>query len=121
MKTIGQSFEYIVQLAPACRLVGCDQLIIRAADVLVKFDVRRAPQTAALSVLMKDAADKQRIIAGMRAKQKRLLGSGSFQCDEQIGNDTAARGYRCRPSRANDWPAKKFPKASRHNRTVCDR
>src|SRR5690349_11384214 len=63
-----------------------NKLIIRPADLLVKFDVRPATQAAALSVLVKNSADEQRVIANMRAKQKRLLRSGAIQRDQDIGN-----------------------------------
>ena len=63
-----------------------NKLIVRPADLLVKFDVRSATQAAALSVLVKNSADKQRVIANMRAKQERLLGSSAVQRDQDIGN-----------------------------------
>src|SRR5438046_3751874 len=63
-----------------------NKLIVRSADLLVKLDVRSAAQTAPLSVLVKNSADKQRVIANVRPKQKRLLRSGATQRDQDIGN-----------------------------------
>src|ERR1043166_6817989 len=63
-----------------------NKLIVRPADLLVKFDVRSATQTAALGVHVKNSANEQRVIANMRAKQKRLLRSGAVQRDQNIGN-----------------------------------
>src|SRR6266576_5557944 len=63
-----------------------NKLIVRSADLLVKLDVRSAAQTAPLSVLVKNSADKQRVIANVRPKQKRLLRSGAIQRDQDIGN-----------------------------------
>ena len=61
-------------------------MIISAADLLVEIDVGCAAQTAALRVLMKDPADKERIIAGVRAEQERLLRSRAGERDEHVGN-----------------------------------
>src|SRR5262245_7939876 len=63
-----------------------NKLIVRPADLLVKFDVRSATQTAALGVLMKNSADEQRVIANVRPKQKRLFRSSAVQRDQNIGN-----------------------------------
>src|SRR4249919_3337305 len=63
-----------------------NKLIVRPAHLLVKFDVRSATQAAPLRVLVKNSADKKRVIANMRPKQKRLLRSGATQRDQDIGN-----------------------------------
>ena len=67
-----------------------DELIIGATDLLVKFDVGRAAQTAALGVLVKNAADEERIIADVRAQQERLLGCRAGERDQHVGNVLAA-------------------------------
>jgi len=63
-------------------------LKVRATDLLVKFNVGSAPQTAALSRDrgVKNSADEQRIIADVRPKQERLLGSGARERDQDIGD-----------------------------------
>src|SRR5690348_4783417 len=65
-----------------------NKLIVRPADLLVKFDVRSATQAAVLSrdCGMKNSADEQRVVANMRPKQERLLRSGAVQRDQDIGN-----------------------------------
>src|SRR4029077_10089705 len=63
-----------------------NKLIVRPADLLVKFDVRSANAPLSRDCGMKNSADEQRVIANMRAKQKRLLRSGAVQRDQDIGN-----------------------------------
>src|SRR5262245_27798473 len=64
-----------------------NKLVVRPADLLIKFDVRSATQVAlSRDCGMKNSADEQRVIANMRAKQKRLLRSGAVQRDQDIGN-----------------------------------
>src|SRR6476659_1564609 len=62
------------------------KLIVRPAHLLVKLKVWSATQTAPLRVLVKNSADKQRVIANVRPKQERLLRSGAIQRDQDIGN-----------------------------------
>src|SRR5439155_12403547 len=85
-KSIGQALEDIIQFAPARDSVRRNELVARSADLLVEFDVRPAPQTAPLGVLVKNAADEKRVIANVRPKQKRLLRTRPGQRDEHVGN-----------------------------------
>src|SRR5207237_9725567 len=73
-EALGQSFKHIIELAPAGDLVPGNELIIGPADLLIKLEVRSAPIATALRVLMKNAADEERIISNVCAKQKHLLG-----------------------------------------------
>src|SRR5437763_3783542 len=61
-------------------------LIIRAPDLLVEPDLRPATQTAPLSVLVENAADKKRVVTNVRPKQKRLLWIRAPQRNEQVRN-----------------------------------
>ena len=63
-----------------------DKLIIAATDLLVKFDVGRTAQTAALRVLVKDATDEEGVISDVRAQEESLLGRGAGERDQHIGN-----------------------------------
>src|SRR5439155_6451553 len=87
-KSISQTFENVIQFAAACDGVRGNQLKVRATDLLVKFNVGSAPQTAVLSRDggMKNSADEQRIITDMRPEQERLLGSGARQRDQDVGD-----------------------------------
>src|SRR5207244_12560275 len=66
--------------------MGSDELIIGATDLLIKFDVRRAPQTAPVRVLVKNAADEERIISDVGAQQECLLWRRAGERDEHIGD-----------------------------------
>src|SRR5438067_1012055 len=83
---IAQSFENVVKFAAARDGVRGHKLIVGPANLLVEFDIRSAAQTAALCVLVKNAADEKRVIADVRAEQKRLFGSRASQRNEHIGN-----------------------------------
>ena len=85
-KSICQSFEHVIQFAAASHHMRGNKLIVRPADLLVKVDVRSATQTASLRVLVKNSADKKRVIANVRPKQERLFRSGAIQRDQDIGN-----------------------------------
>ena len=58
--------------------MGSNELIISAPNFLVKLQIRSTAQTAALSVLVKNPANEERIIADMSAKQEGLLGGGAI-------------------------------------------
>ena len=104
VKTSGQAFVNIAEIAAARGGVGSDELIIRPADLLVKRQVRRAAKTAALRVLVENAAEEKRVIANMRPEQERLLGRRPGQRDQHIGNILALRFprhvRRAQPARA---------------------
>src|SRR5262245_40753799 len=85
-KSIRQSFEHVIQFAAASHHMRRNKLIVRTADLLVKLDVRSAAQTPPLGVLVKNAANKQRVITNMSPEQKCLLWSGAIQRDQNIGN-----------------------------------
>src|SRR5262245_46962625 len=85
-KSIRQSFEHVIQFAATSHYMRRNKLIVRPADLLVKLDVRSTTQTAALGVLVKNAANEQRVITNMRPKQKRLFRSSVIQRDQDIGN-----------------------------------
>ena len=61
-----------------------DHFEIGPADLLVELYVRSATQTAPLRVLMKNAADEKRVVADVRAQQKRLLVCRAGQRDEHV-------------------------------------
>ena len=85
-ETVGQLFINIAQLAAARGGVRGHELIIGPPDLLVKGEVGRAAQAAPLRVLVKNAGEKERIIADVRAEQKRLLRRRAGQRDQHIGN-----------------------------------
>ena len=66
--------------------MGSDELKIGPADLLVKFEIGRAASAAALRVLVKNAADEERIISDVRAKQECLFRRGTGQRDQHVGN-----------------------------------
>ena len=72
-KRSAKLFVNVAQVAPARGRVRGDELIVRPADLLVKGQVGRAAETAALRVLVENAAEKERVIADMRAEQERLF------------------------------------------------
>src|SRR5215471_3744529 len=84
-KSIRQSFEHVIQFAAASHRMRRNKLIICPSDLLIKFDVRSATQTAPLGVLVKDSADEKRVITNVRPKQERLLRSGAVQRDQHVG------------------------------------
>ena len=93
-----------------------NQLVVRPADLLVKFDVRSATQTASLGVLVKNSADEQRVITNMRPKQETPV---------RAWRDSARSGYRkCIVRRDDVSPrksgagsrAKMFPATTQRNR-----
>jgi hypothetical protein len=82
----GETFVNVAEIAPARGGVGSEELIVRAADLLVEREVRRAAEAAVLRVLMKNPAEKKRVIADVGPKQERLLGGRAGQRDQHIGN-----------------------------------
>jgi len=74
--------------------------------LFVKFDVGRAAKTPALGVLVKNAAQKKRIITDVGAEQKRLRSRGAGQSDQHVGNILALSflGHvrRTQPARARE-------------------
>lgn len=56
---IGEPFEDVIEIASARGRVRGDELVIRPADLFVKREVRRATQTAALGILVKNPAEKE--------------------------------------------------------------
>ncbi len=86
MESSRQSFIHIAQVATTRGRMGSDQLVIRPPDLFVKRQVRRAPKTAALRVLVENTAEKKGIVADVRSEEKGLLGRGSSQRDQDIGN-----------------------------------
>src|SRR5438105_2926465 len=86
VKTIGQPGEDLGQFAASRGLMRCEELIVAAAYLFVKPDVGRTAKTSALGVLVKNAADEERIISHVSTKQERLLGCGTGQRDQHIGN-----------------------------------
>jgi len=83
---IRQSFENVIEFAPASDGVRGHKLIVGPANLLVEFDMRPAAKTASLGVFVKNAADEERVITNVCAKQKSLLGSGAGQRDQDIRN-----------------------------------
>src|SRR5438093_12746285 len=63
-----------------------DQLIIGSPDLFVELKVRRAAQTASLRVLVKNAADEERIVPDVSAEQKCLFGRRASKRNQHIGN-----------------------------------
>src|SRR5256714_8898056 len=86
VEAMGQFGKDIGEYAAARGFMRSDQLIVTATDLLIKFEVGRTPKAAALSVLVKNAADEKRVISNMRSKQESLLGGGPGQRDQHIGN-----------------------------------
>src|SRR5947208_10565415 len=85
MESIGQAFEYIVELAPLRgRVIGHD-LITAAADFLVEAQVRPTARAAALRVLVENAADEKRVVADVGADKKGLLRRGACQRNQNVG------------------------------------
>ena len=74
METSGETFVNIAEIAPARGGVGSDELIIRAADLLVEREVGRAAQAAALRVLVKNAAEEKRVIADVARSRNACSG-----------------------------------------------
>ena len=70
-KTAGELFINVAKITAPGGRVGRDELVVRATDLFVKCKIGRAAQAAALSVLVKNAAQKKRIIADMRPEQER--------------------------------------------------
>ena len=85
-EAICQSGIDIGQFAAARSFVRSDELIIGPTDLFVKLDVGRTPKTPPLRVLVKDAADEERVIAHVRAQQKCLRGRGATERDQHIGD-----------------------------------
>src|ERR1044071_4997402 len=79
-----------MELTAARGCVRRHQLVICPSDLLVKSEVGRAAKTPALRVLVKDTAEKERIITDVRPEQKRLFRSGAGKGDQHIGNILAA-------------------------------
>jgi len=90
MKTVGQTFKNVVELASSGGGMGSDQLIVGAADLFVKFDVGCASKAAVLSVLMKNAADKELVISDVGSKQKRLFRRRPGKGKKYVGDILAA-------------------------------
>src|SRR5215468_2823188 len=86
MKTIGETFKDIIEIATTRGFMGGHELIICAPDLLVEFDVGCAAQAPALRVLVKNAADEEGIISDVRAQEKTLLGRRAGECDQHVGN-----------------------------------
>lgn len=84
MEPFGQSFKNIIELATPRSLVRGNQLVISAANFLVEPKVRSATQTASLCVLVKDPADKERVIANVGTEQERLFRRHALKCDQHI-------------------------------------
>lgn len=103
---IGQPFVNIAEIAPARGGVGCDQLVICPTDLFVEREVRRTPQASPLGVLVEDAAEKQGIIADVRAKEESLFRTRPRQRDEHVRNVLPA-GFRNHMRRAQTVGARK--------------
>src|SRR5262249_16212458 len=86
VKPIGKHQEDVIQLAAPRGFMRSDQLIIGAPNLFVELNVGRAAQASPLRVLVKNAADKERIISDVSAKQKRLLGRGASESNQDVGN-----------------------------------
>ena len=86
VEALGQPGENIGQFAAPRGFVRSDKLIVGATNLFVKFDIRRTAQTAPLSVLAKNAANKEGIIPDVRPEKKSLLGRRSGERDEHVGN-----------------------------------
>ena len=101
VKAIGQPSEDVGEFAASRGFVRSDKLIIAATNLFVKFDIGRAAKTAALRVLVKDAADEERVISNVCAEQERLLRRGAGERDKHIGNVFA--GAIVRPGESVLW------------------
>src|SRR5436190_7340856 len=77
VKPIGQAFVNVAEITTSRGGVRSDELIIRAADLLVESEVRSAAGAAALGILVEDAGEKQGIIADVGPKQERLFRIGA--------------------------------------------
>ena len=86
VEAMGQSGKNIGELAAARGFMRSDQLVVTATDLLIKFKVGRTPKAAAVSILVKNAADEKRVISNVRSKQEGLLGRGLGKGDQHIGN-----------------------------------
>ena len=68
-----------------------NKLIIGPPDLLIEVEVGSAAQAAPLRVLVKNAGEKERIVADVRAEQKRLFRGRAGQRDQHVGNVLSAR------------------------------
>src|SRR5712691_11282503 len=84
----------------------CDQLVVGAANLLVKLQIGRTTTAAPLGVLVKNAAEKERIISNVRAQQKALLGCRASERDEHVG-DVRASSFCARVRRLQTIDARK--------------
>jgi hypothetical protein len=71
--------------------MGRDQLEIRPTNFFVKVEVGRSAPAPPLRVLMKNSADKERIISDMGTEEKRLLRCDPGKSDEHVGDVLRAR------------------------------
>ena len=106
METSGEPFVNVAEIAPARGGVGSDELIIRAADLLVEREVRRAAEAAVLRVLVKNPTEEKRVVADVGPEQERLLGRRAGQRDQHIGN-ILALAFRGHVRRAQTARARK--------------
>src|SRR5437763_3045205 len=86
VKTVRQAGEDVGKFAASRGFMGGDQLIITASDIFVEINVWRAPQAPALSILVKNSGDKERIISDMSAEQERLFRRRPSEGNQHVGN-----------------------------------
>ena len=84
VKTIGESRENVSQFTTSGGFVRSDELIIRPADLFVEFDIGRSALASSLRVLVKNAADEERVISYMCAQKEILLGRCASERDEHV-------------------------------------
>src|ERR1700736_727745 len=89
-----------------------DEVIIRSSDLLVKLQVGTAAQTAALGVLVKDAADEERIISNVRAQKKGLRRRAARERNEHVGEILMRRFVRRVRSPKQIGPRERFQNGS---------
>ena len=84
VETSGETGKDVAEFATSGRFVRSNQLIIRPTDLFVESNVGRAAQAAPVRVLVKNAADEERIISDMRAQQERLFWRHTRQRNEHV-------------------------------------
>src|SRR5947209_9525316 len=92
VKAIGQAGKYVSQLATAGGFVGSDKLVIGAADLFVEANIGCAAQTPALSVLVKNSGDEERIISNVSSKQECLFRRRASESNQHVGDVLVGAG-----------------------------
>ena len=86
VKTTGQSRINVSEFTTSRGLVRSDQLIVGSTNLFVELNVGRAAQAAPMGVLVKNAADEERVISNVGAKEEGLLRCCPSERDQHIGD-----------------------------------